>query len=813
MKKTLTLLFALMLGCISANAVPAKPGVKRTVTLADGQKVELTLRGDEFYKFYQGNDGFAYRQKNNQFERFSLEDASKEWSSRKTRANIARRSQTRAIGVPTTYTGKKKGLVILMQFQDLSFVTENVLDVYKDFFNKENYTDNGFTGSVKDYFKAQSYNQFELDFDVVGPFTSRDSMAYYGKHYTDDSGKEHNDSHAAVLAYEACLMADSVVNFADYDWDGDGEVDQVFVIYAGYAEAQGGAPETIWPHKWVLAGGGYSNVMFDGVKVDTYACAPELCNAEGANLDGIGTACHEFSHCLGLPDMYDTDYSGGYGMGYWDVMNAGSYLNNAKTPAGYTSYERMFSGWLTPTELKGDMTQISNMKALVDSPEAYILYNEGNKNEYYLLENRQNKGFDGALFGHGLLVLHVDYNEGLWLSNDINNDPNHQRCTVIAADDEYGERYAEDIAGDAFPGPTQNTTLNNISTPAAMVYNKNTDGSYYMNKAIDHITESEEGLISFVALRPEMPAPSIDEAKETEGEGSFTITWPAVDGAVGYQLKLTETAQASSDPAEALLREFNFDEFVSEKAGFTDLGSKMGEYGLKGWSGSKIFSTPNKMRIGTSKEAGSVKTATWDIPSSSEFTVVIGAGLFKEDEAVKGEVEMYHYNKGDSNAEGEAQNFELKEDGMMVFNFTSRKDRFWITINPESQMYLNYFAVYDGTWTASQLGLATAARQITSTRAAQETIYDTPTNSITLDNLNTDSKYAYCIRSVGEDNTYSGWSQEKTFSFSSSGISNILLNNNTKSQKIFDLQGRSYGTDANGLKKGIYIIGGKKVVK
>ena len=813
MKKTLTLLFALMLGCISANAVPAMPGVKRTVTLADGTKVELTLRGDEHYKFYTGNDGFAYREKGKQFVRLSLEDARTQWSERIAMTNKSRKARTRGIGDANgSMTGKRKGLVILMEFADVKFTTENVLDVYKDFFNKENYTDNGMNGSVSDYFKAQSYGNFELDFDVVGPFTANANMEYYGAHYTDDNGEEQHDSHPAGLVHEACLKADSLVNFADYDWDGDGEVDQVFVVYAGYAEAQGGAPETIWPHEWALEGEGIK-LDLDGVHISTYACSCELRGASGTDLDGIGTACHEFTHCLGLPDFYDTNGQNNFGMAYWDVMDAGSYNDNSRTPAGYTSYERWFAGWLTPKELNGDMTQVSNMKALVDEPEAYILYNEANKNEYYLLENRQKRGFDAGLYGHGLLVLHVDYNKTAWSSNTVNTNADHQRLTIIAADNEYKYNSAKSLAGDPFPGTSGVTALTNSSTPEATLYNANTDGTYYMNKAIDHITESEEGLISFVALRPEMPAPSITEAQETEGEGSFTITWPAVEGALSYQLKLTETSQAADDPAEALQREFNFDEFVSKTAGYTDLSSKMGDYGLSGWTGSKIFSTPNKMRIGTSKETGHVRTATWDVPSSTEFTVVVGAGLFKDSVAVKGTVEMYHYNKGDNTAEGETQKFELKEDGMMVFNFNSRDEKFWITINPESQMYLNYLAVYDGTWTASQLGLAAAARQITSTRGAKETIFDTPTNSITLDNLNTDSKYYYCIRAIGEDGNSSRWTEEKSFAFSSSGIANILLNNNTESQKIFDLQGRSYGTDANGLKKGIYIIGGKKVVK
>lgn len=813
MKKLLLIGFALLWGCISVNAVPAKPGVKRTVTLTDGSTAELTLRGDEHYSFYAGSDGFAYKLKENEYQRFSMSEAYAAWTSSKVRADKmrAKRPITRGVGESNpNLSGTKKGLVILMEFEDVKFTTANVLDVYKDFFNKDGYADFGMSGSVSDYFKAQSYGKFNLNFDVVGPFKANANMAYYGAHYTDDSGNEHNDSHPARLVYEACMKADSLVNFADYDWDGDGEVDQVFVVYAGYAEAQGADDDTIWPHEWVLAGEGLS-LERDGVKINTYACSCELSGKKGTNLDGIGTACHEFTHCLGLPDFYDTNGQNNFGMSHWDVMDSGNYNDNSRTPAGYTSYERMFAGWLTPTELKGDMTQVTNMEALVDAPEAYILYNEANNDEYYLLENRQNKKFDAGLYGHGLLVLHVDYNQSAWQSNSVNTASDHQRLTIIPADNNL-KVTADDLAGDPFPGKTGATSLANYTTPASTLFNANSDGRLLMNKAIDSITESEEGLISFTALRPEIESPTIDGATETEGEASFTITWPAVSGVAGYQLELTEKGVAASNPADALEREFNFDEFISKTAGFTDISSKMSEYGLSGWSGSKIYTSPSKMKIGTTKESGFVKTQTWEVPNSSELTVVVGAGLAKADTPVKGAVTMYHYNKGDSEATGEEQKFELTEDGKMVFNFSTLHNRFWINVTPESQMYLNYFAVYDGIWSVSQLGTAGAGvRRSAITRGASINIFETATNSITLTDLNVNNQFSYRIRSVGPVNNYSAWSESKSFSFASSGIKAISIEKNN--DVIYDLQGRSYGTDASGLKKGIYIIGGKKVVK
>ena len=173
---------------------------------------------------------------------------------------------------------------------------------------------------------------------------------------------------------------------------------------------------------------------------------------------------------------------------------------------------------------------------------------------------------------------------------------------------------------------------------------------------------------------------------------------------------------------------------------------------------------------------------------------------------------MYHYNQGDTSAEGEEQKFELTEDGMMVFNFSSRKDKFWININPDDQMYLNYFAVYDGTWSASDLGLA-ASRKLGATRGTTETIFDTETNSITLTDLNTDSRYVYCIRSLGDAGSYSKWSEEKSFAFSSSGITNLIFQNNADANRVYDLNGRYVGTNLDALPKGVYILNKKKILK
>ena len=808
MKKTFTLLLFLVLGCISVKAVPAYP-FKKTVTLSDGSKVELTLRGDEHYKFYSGNDGFAYRKVNNKFERFSMAQAHSEWSSLLTSASNERRARTRGAGTPSAnLTGKKKGLVILMQFKDLEFVTPEPQKAFDRFFNERGYNENGMAGSVKDYFLAQSYDQLDIDFDVVGPYTASDSMAYYGSHAIID-GIEQNDAHPAEFIAEAVDSASAEVDYSNYDWDGDGIVDQVFVIYAGNAEAQGAAPETLWPHEWTLETLN-KEFIYNGVKITTYGCAAELKGSgteEKKEMDGIGTACHEFSHCLGIPDMYNTkDQNASFGMGFWDVMDSGSYIDDSRTPAGYTSYERWFSGWLQPTELKGGMTQITGMKPLAQSPECYILYNEGNKDEYYLLENRQNIGFDAALFGHGLLVLHVDYDQKTWQENKINVDPEHQRLTIIPADDEltFSQR---GYAGDPYPGLTGNTALANYSTPASTLYNANADGKYFMSKSIDNITESADSLISFIALRPIIATPDTAQATQIEGEPSFQITWTAVNDAAGYQLELADNYII--DPSEVAIIESDFAKTLTDSVDSVDISGKLADYDLDGWSGKKLFTTPHKLLIGTPDETGTILSATGFVPSSKTVTVVIGAERV-DNTPIGGTMYLYRGNKSEDRWSGMGY-YLYSESGTHLYYFTDiEKDYFYVRINPDPQMYLNYFAVYDGIWYADELGLD--GSEVTGKPATKKSIFETTTNSYTLTELNPEHLYTYRVCAKDADGYLSAWTPEQQLVFTPSGISTVQIAPQQQ-RVIFDLQGRPRGTNLNALPKGIYIIGGKKVVK
>ena len=498
------LLCMMMMVSAVALAIPAKPGLTRKIQLSDGTSITARLTGDEHAHYWLGDDGKAYTLTDDKAQQIDVEAIKSRASVRRQQSNARRvkRLAPRRVGEVGGITGQKKGLIILVNFSDVSFKSANNNALYQRIANEENFSYGNFKGSMYDYFKKQSLGKFELTFDVIGPVEVSQTQAYYGSN--DSQG---NDKYPAKMVIEALKLADSQVNYADYDWDGDGEVEQVYVVYAGKGEADGGAATTIWPHEWELSsaayyGDGSGAQTLDGVKIDTYACGGEL-DGQTGSIAGIGTMCHEFSHCLGYPDFYDTDYSGGQGMGYWDLMDGGSYNGDGYQPAGYTSYERWVAGWAEPEELTATK-QVSNMPDLQTSGKSYIIYNPGNKNEYYLLENRQQTGWDAGIPGAGLLILHVDYSASAWSGNTPNDDPSHPRMTWIAADNKYqyetyqGSKYytVDGMANDPFPYGSVNA-FNKSTTPAAQLYNKNTDGTYYLDSSVEEITQNSNGTISF----------------------------------------------------------------------------------------------------------------------------------------------------------------------------------------------------------------------------------------------------------------------------------------------------------------------------
>ena len=557
---------------LSISAIPAKPGVKRLLTLTNGSTVEARLVGDEFGHYWLGSDGKAYRETNDgkTYQLVDAEQVKQQALVRRDKVNQQRAKRMpgakRAAGT-SSITGEKKGIIILVNFaDDVKFKEENDNAYFQLIANKKNFEDDYFYGSVHDYFLKQSEGKFSLTFDVAGPYTLEHEMAYYGA----NSGG--NDVHPGEMVIEALDLADEDVDFSQYDWDGDGEVDQVFIVYAGKSENEGGGDDSIWPHAWSLYsahhyGDGEGPQLLDGVTIDTYACGSEL-NGSG-EICGIGTICHEFSHCLGYPDFYDTDYTGGQGMGYWDLMDSGSYNGGGYCPAGYTSYERWVAGWIEPVELK-TTTKVENMKALQDEANAYIIYNEGNRNEFFLLENRQFIDWDRELPGKGLLILYCDYDANAWNNNTPNDKPSHQRMTWIPADNKYesfmynGEKYYDwdGMMTDTYPytsntGQIINNEFSATTTPAAKFYNKNSDGTYFMSGAVLDITQNTDGTVSFrYKGLSNVPTPTFSPAAGTYTEAqTVTISCSDAEATIYYTIDGKEPSQSSAVYTEPIFVE------------------------------------------------------------------------------------------------------------------------------------------------------------------------------------------------------------------------------------------------------------------
>lgn len=500
MKRVFVSILSLLLVATMAMAIPAKRGQWKTLRLSDGTEVRAELVGDEFGHFYRTADGQCfvkdYDASTEQSSVYKTADMTvlmakanaKRMEVRKAQAQKAPRLTING-GSHEAYAGTKKGLVILVQFADKKFADGHDQALYNRIVNETGYSEGNFKGSVRDYYYAQSGGQFTIDFDVVGPVTLDKSYAYYGR--DNDYIKDVN---IQTMVKEALQAADSEVNYKDYDWDGDGTVEQVFLLYAGQGQATSDDENTIWPHMSSLV---WPNLLtLDGVRLRTYACSNEL--LDDTNIYGIGAMCHEFSHCMGLPDMYDTSGGGSYGMCSWDIMDQGCYNGDTFTPAGYTAYERMYCGWLQPIELT-DGLQVSGMKALSDGGDAYIVHNGAKETEYYLLENRQLTGWDAALYGKGLLVYYVDFDSDIWSNNIVNtvdgttND--HQRCTVLPADNNTTAT-TTGVAGDTYPF-NGNIHITANTTPSMTLYNANTDGTKLINLAVLNITQNEDGTMSF----------------------------------------------------------------------------------------------------------------------------------------------------------------------------------------------------------------------------------------------------------------------------------------------------------------------------
>ena len=349
--------------------------------------------------------------------------------------------------------GAPKSLVILVNFTNMKFTSPTANADFAKMLNQYNYTENGATGSARDYFRIASSGRFEPEFVVVGPYDLPETMAYYGQQEGNNIDKRPGN-----MIVDACTIADKDIDFAEFDTNGDGYVDNVFVYYAGYNQAEGAGDNTIWPHRSAVL----SDVVFDGVYLYDYACTSEFRSNKGKNMCGIGTFVHEFGHVLSLPDLYDTEYSGHKTLGAWDVMDNGSYNNQGRTPPTYSAYERFYLGWLTPTQLVAgqynlEPISISNTAYLVANNKHNLDGNNPDSKEFFLLENRHNAFECDGVPANGMLVSRINYDKRTWKNNIVNNDPDKMGVQIVCAAGSTSQPYQN-----VFPGSMKKTSLSFI---------------------------------------------------------------------------------------------------------------------------------------------------------------------------------------------------------------------------------------------------------------------------------------------------------------------------------------------------------------
>lgn len=530
MEKNLTHLYGrhafVLLLCIfvsiSVLAVPAWNGWQ-TKTMPDGSTIVVRLIGDEFYHFWETQDGkLAVEQTDGTFVVKDEPLPTPEKVSARRKASPMYKDRPRKIIGVTNQA--PRGLVILVQYGDdaedeaknVKFQEANNKQGFLDLLNKENYDYDGATGSARDYFIAQSNGKYSPEFDVFGPVTLSHNAEYYGEEGEVDiiyDGKNYgkkleHDMYMADFVIEATTLADGLgCNFSQYDSDNDGCVDIVYFFFAGKGQAAGGESWTIWPHNWYLSSAvsqrrthdtetypdNYEHII-DGVKIDNYACSAEL--KYNGHRSGVGTFSHEFSHVLGLPDYYDTSSNQYnrlcfYTPNVWSIMDYGSYNNDERTPPSYSIFDKYFMGWAEPKVLAqnanlnveissdyGDGYQI--VRGLEKVPWDYSL------DTVYYVENRQQTGWDAPLPGHGMLVWRVVYDQLTWAGNDVNATPKEPRYTIVPGSGgmEVGEGYTHKGDQDPFPGASGTTTytafdgsvLNDINEQDGSIYFRFNDG-------------------------------------------------------------------------------------------------------------------------------------------------------------------------------------------------------------------------------------------------------------------------------------------------------------------------------------------------
>ncbi len=800
MKRKILGLALAALTIATASAVPARRIVK-TVTQPDGSTITVTLTGDEWFHSYvtaddltvaltpEGHavytnaDGLTavYAHEANQRDSFetgfiAAQGASLNYQARRSASPkvIAREQQQRQAAAaaanpimksPQVEQGESqvphKGTahipIILVEYTDVKFKNSSTANAtFQDFFMGEE-------DSAKKYFTDASLGQYDPEFHVYGPYTLSKSRVYYGG--TDYWGNDEKPGH---MVKEAIQLANPDVDFSIFDNDGDGICDVVIVLYAGVGQASSGVAQAVWPCQWDLASSGAGSITVDGIKMTKFAVFNELNGSNSSKIDGIGTFCHEFSHCLGLPDFYETTYGNGYfGMDAWSLMDYGCYNDNGYTPIGYSAYEKAFMGWLNLID--GEKNTFYQLPVLnnPDDPQttAVVLTNKANAKEYFIFENRAKQGWDTYISDQGMLITHVTYDASAWNNNTVNNYA-LQRMTIVPADNKLT---SATINQDLWPKANA-FEFTNTSTPAA----KTNSGSYLSQPVTEITRDPSTGVVSFWVDRIPVSEIETPELKEpvVEETGSFTASWSPVtiDGTdVSYTLQVWPAADGLPMPAV-----------------FTNFKAIESNWSFGGVY--KLYST--YLTFGSASSDGYMTSRTAVYPDNGAISVVVNAKRYGTDANPVVVMSLL-----DSNGNVAAvDEFEVTKDAAYYsccFNGLDDSEPYTVKIanrgtSKRISVYSvmafegdyagatdeEYKAAFDSALDDSAAAPARAQETTSGDRLTVTGITDTSYKVTGLQNI----RYRYRVKAVPEDTTLgkeSFWSPVKEIDLSTSGVTDI----------------------------------------
>jgi M6 family metalloprotease-like protein len=547
MTKKLTFLLGLFIMTIMSQAVFAVPAVPWPVEKVqpDGTKISVHLRGDEKVHWMESTDGYTLMydakkfivyadqdgqgnlipsnvkfgakserpvnlKKGLQYSPAQVQALKKIWEiTSDTEQEQSRSSGQQKAGATT---GNRQALCVLMGFGDKSFSKSRT--EFETLFNQVGLYNSTTKGSVRDFFRENSYGQLDLTVTIVGPYTAPNTREYYATH----------EREFATIAANA---ANADIDFQDYA--DNGILETFHILFAGYGDESIGNGKQIWSHKWQLT----SPITLDGVRISVYSCSPELEGSSGSTTTHIGVICHELTHVFGAPDYYDTGTVGYTGSGNWDLMAGGNWNDGGRQPAHINMFQKILFGWVTPTELTS-YTEVPAMLPSAQNPVAYTI-KANNNGELYVLENRQKVGFDTSLPGHGLLIWHVHPSA---LGGNGSNAGHPQQLYPVVASSAYniptglGSYGNINSAGTPFPGSANKNAFTSKTTPTMFTWT----GSQPIAKPITEIKEETDNTVSFKFL--DGPTTPVTNLQAVVMGGNVTLSWTATDHpeVLGYKV-------------------------------------------------------------------------------------------------------------------------------------------------------------------------------------------------------------------------------------------------------------------------------------